>query len=168
MEEQYLALFRHKFRKRSGNPWSGKRGAQTVVAHRRVLAKLDVNGKACIELELVLLRTPVVTKKIRRYAEQPGCLAPLLGVEVTAPAVSDSGRLSCEIVGEGSADPTSDKAMDRREVVLEASLKCPVIRDQPIAGLPRVPWSSAPHTYVLSPASVTFPRQVNIPLDRNP
>ena len=163
MQEQYFALLRHKLSQRGGDPGSSKGGAEAVVAQRRVLAKLDINGKAGIELELVLLRPPVVTKKVRGDAEQPRPHASLLGVKVMAPSVGDRERLSGQIVGEGSAHPTSDETMNYREVVLEASLKRPTISDQPIAGLPPVQWPSALHTYVLSPASISFPCQVKIP-----
>lgn len=157
IQEQHLALFCHQLRKRGGNAWGDERGAQTLVADRGVLAKLGVNGKPSIELELVLLCTPIVPKEIGGYAEQPGAEASLLGIEVIASSEGDGERLGCQVISEGRADPTSDEAMDGWEVVLEASLKALAVGDQPMAGSSLIPWPSAPHTHVLSPTTVAFP-----------
>jgi hypothetical protein len=154
MEKQHLALFCHKLSKGGGNPWTDQRSAQALVAHRGLLAKLGVSGEASVEVELVLLSAPVVSEKIGGYSEQPGSQASSLGFEIMAPSEGDSERLGCQIIGEGRADPTSQIAVDKREVVFEASLEGSTISDQPIAGAGR--WRSALHTYLLSPAGAAF------------
>lgn len=158
MEEQDLALFRHKLSQRGGNPWTDQRGAQALVAHGGVLAKLGLSGKSSIELKLVLLGTPVVSKKVGGYAEEPRSQASLLGIEVIALPEGDRERLSCQIISEGRADSTGDKAVDSWEIVPEASLKGSTIGDEPINGPARVRWPPDPHSYVLSSIAAAFPR----------
>ena len=157
VEEEDLALFRHEFSKRGGNPRTDQRGAQALVTHGEVLAKLGVDGKPSVELELVLLRPPLASKQIYRYAEQPGSQASLSGVEVMAPSEGDGESLGGQIIGEGGTDPTSDESVDGWEVVFERLLEDPTISDRLRAGRDRFRSSSALHIYLLSPPAVAFP-----------
>ena len=98
----------------------GQAAAQKLTATTR---SLDVNGKAGIEFELVLLGPPMVSNKVRGDAEQPRPQAPFLGVEGMTTSVRGSERLSSQIVGQGSPHPTGDEPVDSREIVLEAPSK---------------------------------------------
>jgi dihydrofolate reductase len=159
-QEQHLALFGHELRKGSGNSWSSKRGAQTVVTQRGVLAELRVCGQAGIELELVLFGPPMVSEEVRGYTEQPGPLGSLSGVEVIAPSVGGGEGLGCQVVGERSADAAGYETMDGREGALEAPLECGGVGEPPVPGTRRIRLPSRSHTYVLSLMRPAFPARI--------
>ena len=100
------------------------------------MAKFGVRRKSRVELELVLLGTPVISQKVRGDTEQPGPETSLLRIEVVAPAECCGKGLTRHVVGEGRADPSSDEAVHCGKLLFEASLEGSVIRDPRAGGLP--------------------------------
>ena len=99
VEEQNLALFADERPERSGDPRGHKRGTQSLVGKRWVLAELRLSAQSRVEVEQVLFGPPVITQQIGRDAVQPGAQRAADRIETGSPAKGRRKGLSCEVVG---------------------------------------------------------------------